>query len=87
MNALISLCMAILMAQVGITALPTPPASGQSQMGQMQATTVRTTSVSVPCAPLPPCACYIPQPCGNVAPWSWQHDNQNDNEWPADHGG
>ncbi len=23
----------------------------------------------------------------NVAPYSWQHDHQNDNQWPADHGG
>lgn len=65
--------------------------SGQSPIGRTRATMVSATSVRVPIAPLPPCLqpCYVQQPCpcGNVAPWSWQHDNQNDDQWPADHGG
>ena len=40
-----------------------------------------------PCYVPQPCPCDTQQPCGNVAPWSWQHDNQNDDQWPADHGG
>ena len=90
---LLAVCMAVfLVAQVGIAAPAAPPASGQSQMEQTQATTVPATLVSAPrCPPLPPspqpCPCYVQQPCGNVAPWSWQHDDQNDDQWPADHGG
>ena len=70
-------CPCYFVSQVGSAISPAPPAPGQGQMGQTQATMVRVTSVVAPC----------PQPCGNVAPWSWQHENQNDNEWPADHGG
>ena len=29
---------------------------------------------------------YAPQP-SNVAPWSWQHGNLNDNNWVSEHGG
>ena len=91
---LLVVCMAVVLAaQVGIAAPAAPPASSHNQTRQTQATTVRATLVSAPCPPLPPCPrpqaclCYVQPPCGNVAPWSWQHDNQNDNQWPADHGG
>ena len=91
---------AVHLVQVGIGApAAAPPAPHQSQMAQSHATSVQATPVNNPGDPLPPspqpCPCYVPQPCpcdlqqpcGNVAPWSWQHDNQNDGEWPADHGG
>jgi hypothetical protein len=91
MNAICTVMLTVYMAvhlatQVGIAAPATPPASGQIQMERTPA-----TMVSVPSAPLPPCPqpcpCQVQQPCCNVAPWSWQHDNQNDDQWPADHGG
>lgn len=87
------------LTRVGIAVPAALRSPGQSQMAQRQATSVPATSVSNPSDPLPPnpqpCPCYVPhpcpcdvqQPCGNVAPWLWQHDNQNDDEWPADHGG
>ena len=96
MNASWTILLAVYMAvrlaaQVGIAPPAAPPASGQIQIEQTQATTAPATLVSAPSAPLPPCPqlcpCYVQQPCCNVAPWSWQHDNQNDDQWPADHGG
>jgi hypothetical protein len=99
MNAIWTILLAVYMAarltaQGGIVAPAAPPASGHIQMAQAQATMAPTTTTlaSAPSAPLPPCPQACPcevqqQPCGNVAPWSWQHDNQNDDEWPADHGG
>jgi hypothetical protein len=87
-------------AQAPIAAPAAPPASGQNQMAQRQAPAVPAPVASTPAnAPLALspqlCPCYVPQPCpcdtqqpcGNVAPWSWQHDDQNDDQWPADHGG
>lgn len=38
-------------------------------------------------APGAPAVYYVPVPASNVAPESWTHDHQNDNQWPADHGG
>ena len=84
---LLAVYMAVpLTAQLGIPAPAAPPASGQTQ-----ATMAPTMLLSAPSTPLPPCPqscpCYVQPPCCNIAPWSWQHDNQNDDQWPADHGG
>ena len=85
MNVLMALYMAVVfVAQIGIAAPAAAPASGQSPM-PAQATLAVAPGVPLPCPQL--CPCDVQQPCGNVASWSWQHDNQNDNEWPADHGG
>ena len=65
-----------------LPAAPTAPGQGQTQPA-----TARAASLSVPGTPLP---YYVPLPSGpalGVAPSSWQHDNQNDNNWAADHGG
>ena len=36
---------------------------------------------------IPVYAVPVRVPAANVAPPSWQHNNQNDNQWIADHGG
>jgi len=96
MNASWTILLAVYMStrlvpQLGIAPPEVPPASGQTSAVQTQTTVTPTTSVNPPCAQLPPCPqscpCNVQQPCCNVAPWSWQHDNQNDDQWPADHGG
>jgi hypothetical protein len=82
------------------TAVLTRPATPPVAPAPAQAPTVRTALVSNPVASvpylpcprpaLPPSVCFYRSwdyPVGNVAPWSWQHDNQNDDQWPADHGG
>ena len=68
------------------------PAGPNAQVPPVgSATGVAPPAVAMP-AGLPPTAApvyYVPAraPASNVAPSSWQHNNQNDDEWPADHGG
>ena len=84
----------------GMVAAPVPRQAAQIQRpvaqtpcgaAQVQQPVAQTVFASYATAPAPylPCGCLFQPdyPVRNVAPWSWQHDNQNDNEWPADHGG
>ena len=84
----LAVCMAVLLlAQVGMAASPAPPAPNQGQVQQTPATLVSAPGMPAPCPQVPPCPCFVPQPICGAAPWWWQHDDQNDNNWPADHGG
>ena len=103
MNAFWTILLAVLMAashltRVGIAVPAALRSPGQSQMaqagdfgagniGEQSERSIAAESQPCPCYVPHPCPCDVQQPCGNVAPWSWQHDNQNDDEWPADHGG
>ncbi len=97
MNVLV-LCTAVLFwapaLVADLTALPAADHTVQTQANVVPTVAADTAVAPVAPAAGPACPCVCQPnnfgpayPVRNVAPWSWQHDNQNDDQWPADHGG